>query len=198
MLANYFPLKRGCCKKKNLTRRTQNSQRNKKQKIDSLMGKKEMESKNKLLQIAGYTNYIIAALHIIGLFWADWMFEVTGIQEDMAELAAVNYWLPYIMTIIVAIFFYIFGRYALSATGVGKKLPLLKAGNYVIGFIYLLRGVGEFFYDNLNDTGSFLGTNYSIVAIIIGLLFLIGTFQVFFEEVALDERKSRTKKTKTT
>lgn len=138
-----------------------------------------MKNENTFLIIAGYTNYVIAILHIVGLFWAEWMFEVTGIQKDMAELAQLHASLPYLLTIFVAIFFYIFGRYALSAAGLGIKLPFLKKGNWAIAFIYLFRGIGGLFYDSFNGTTSFLETSYSIVALIIGLLYLVGTYQVF-------------------
>ncbi|KAA3610727.1 MAG: hypothetical protein D8M58_21025 [Calditrichaeota bacterium] len=143
------------------------------------MERSDSEKKNILLLIGGYINYMIAVLHIVGLLWADWMFRVTGIEKDMAELAEIHVSLPYLLTIVVAVFFYLFGRYALSAAGSGKKLPFLKIVNYSIAFIYLLRGIGEFFYDNLNDTSSVLETSYSMISIIVGLLYLVGTYQVF-------------------
>ena len=40
-----------------------------------------------MLKLGGYINIIIAIAHIVGLFWADKMFEVTGIGKEMTELA---------------------------------------------------------------------------------------------------------------
>ena len=42
-----------------------------------------------MLKLGGYINIIIAIAHIVGLFWADKMFEVTGIADVMA-LASQN------------------------------------------------------------------------------------------------------------
>jgi hypothetical protein len=73
-----------------------------------------------MLKLGGYINIIIAVAHIVGLFWADKMFEVTGIGKEMTELAQTNSSLPYLLTIFVAIVFFIFGLYGLSA----DKSPL--------------------------------------------------------------------------
>ena len=43
-----------------------------------------------MLKIGGYINIIIAIAHIVGLLWADKMFEVTGIGKEMTELAKTN------------------------------------------------------------------------------------------------------------
>ena len=79
-----------------------------------------------MLKLGGYINIIIAIAHIIGLFWADQMFEVTGIGKEMTELAQTHFSLPYLMTIFVAIVFFIFGLYGLSADNKFRQLPFLK------------------------------------------------------------------------
>ena len=68
-----------------------------------------------MLKIGGYINIFIAVGHIIGLFWADRMFEVAGIVKEMTKLAQTHSSLPYLLTIFVAIVFFIFGLYGLSA-----------------------------------------------------------------------------------
>ena len=40
-----------------------------------------------MLKLGGYINILIAVGHIVGLFWADKMFELTGIGKEMTELA---------------------------------------------------------------------------------------------------------------
>ena len=40
-----------------------------------------------MLKLGGYINILIALTHILGLFWADKIFEVTGIGKEMTELA---------------------------------------------------------------------------------------------------------------
>ena len=58
-----------------------------------------------MLKLGGYINIVIAIGHIVGLFWADKMFEVTGIGKEMTELAQTHSSLPYLLTIFIAIFF---------------------------------------------------------------------------------------------
>ena len=80
-----------------------------------------------MLKIGGYLNFIIAFLHIVGLFWADKMFEITGIKEGM-ELAAeqIHPLYPYFITVVVAIVFFTFGLYGLSAAGRFRKMPFVS------------------------------------------------------------------------
>lgn len=127
-----------------------------------------------MLKLGGYTNILIAIGHILGLIWADQMFEITGIGKEMATLTQKHSALPYLMTIIVAIVFFIFGLYGLSADNKFRKLPFLKPVIFLIAGIYLLRGVGELIADKIQETNSISETMYSLFALTIGLLFLIG------------------------
>ena len=127
-----------------------------------------------MLKLGGYINIIIAIGHVVGLFWADKMFEVTGIGKEMQELAQTHYSLPYLLTIFVAIIFFIFGLYGLSADNKFKKLPFLKIIIFFIAGIYLLRGLGELIADGIQGTNSTTETIYSLSALTIGLLFLSG------------------------
>lgn len=133
----------------------------------------------KLLFAGGVANFIIAGLHIIGLFFMDWMFEVTGIQAEMERLGALNPWYPTLLTLFVTVCFTLFGLYAFSAIGRFRRLPFTRIVVYAIAGIYLLRGVGEFFYDQLNDTNDLLETIYSLLAIVIGLMYFFGARQVY-------------------
>ena len=127
-----------------------------------------------MLKLGGYINIAIAIGHIVGLIWADRMFEITGIGKEMTELAQIHFSFPYLLTIFVAIVFFIFGLYGLAADNKFRKLPFLKPVIFLIAVIYLLRGIGELIADNLQETNSTTETIYSIFAITIGLLFLIG------------------------
>lgn len=129
-----------------------------------------------MLKLGGYINIIIAIAHIVGLFWADKMFEVTGIADGMA-LAAQNIhpMYPYFITVVVAVFFFVFGMYGLSADGIIRKLPFVKPVIFLIAGIYLLRGIGELIFDmEMQQTNQVLETSYSLIAVSIGLLYLIG------------------------
>ena len=127
-----------------------------------------------MLKLGGYINIFIAIGHIVGLIWADKMFEVTGIGKEMTELAQKNYSLPYLLTIFVAIVFFIFGLYGLSADNKFRKLPFLKPIIFLIAGIYLLRGLGELIADGMQGTNSTTETISSLFALTIGLLFLFG------------------------
>jgi uncharacterized membrane protein len=128
-----------------------------------------------MLKLGGYINIIIAIAHIVGLFWADKMFEVTGIGKEMTELAQTHSLLPYLLTIFVAIVFFIFGLYGLSADNKFRPIPLLKPVIFAIAGIYLLRGIGELIFDlEKQQANQFLEITYSFIAVSIGLLFLIG------------------------
>ena len=127
-----------------------------------------------MLKLGGYINVLIAIAHLVGLFWAEQMFEVTGIGNEMKELAQTNFYLPFILTIIVAILFFIFGLYGLSADNKFRKLPFLKTAIFSIAGIYLLRGFGELILDSIQGTNSTSETIYSLLALSIGFLFLFG------------------------
>jgi len=128
-----------------------------------------------MLKLGGYINILIAIAHIVGLFWADNMFEVTGIGKEMTELAKMHSSLPFLLTIFVSIVFFIFGLYGLSADNKFRRLPFLKPVIFTIAGIYLLRGIGELIFDlEEQQANQFLEITYSLIAVIIGLLFLIG------------------------
>jgi hypothetical protein len=127
-----------------------------------------------MLKIGGILNIIIAVAHIIGLFWAEQMFEKTGAGEGMKELAQIHYSIPYLLTVFVAIIFFLFGIYGVLADSKTKKLPFLKLGVFSIAFIYLFRGIGEQSYNLIKGTTTTSETIQSIVALIIGSLFLLG------------------------
>ena len=127
-----------------------------------------------MLKIGGILNIIIAVAHIIGLFWAEQMFEKTGAEEGMKELAKIHYSIPYLLTIFVAIIFFIFGIYGILADCKTRKSPFLKRAIFAVAFIYLFRGIGEQSYSLINGTTTTSETIQSIVALVIGSLFLFG------------------------
>lgn len=128
-----------------------------------------------MLKLGGYINILIAIAHIIGLFWAEQMFEVTGVGKEMNELTDIHNSLPYLLTIFVSIMFLLFGLYGLSADEKIRKLPLLKFGIFAIAGIYIFRGLGELIFNMSGQQANPLTeTVYSIVALLIGLIFLIG------------------------
>ena len=138
-----------------------------------------MEQKNIMLKLGGYINIVISIAHIVGLFWADKMFEVTGIGNEMTKLAQTHSSLPYLLTIFVSVVFFIFGLYGLSANNKFRKLPFLKPVVFIIAGTYLLRGIGELIFDlEKQQANQFMEIAYSLIAVFIGLLYLIGGLQL--------------------
>ena len=134
-----------------------------------------MEQKNKMLKLGGYINILIAISHLVGLLWAEKMFAVTGIGKEMSELAQTHFSLPYLLTIFVAVVFFIFGLYGLSTEKKFIQLPFLKPTIFAIAAIYLCRGIGELIFDlEKQQANQFLEVTYSLIAVSIGLLYLIG------------------------
>jgi len=127
-----------------------------------------------MLKLGGYINITISIGHIVGLFWAKQMFEITDIGEEMRKLSQINSSLPHLLTILVAIMFFIFGIYGLSADRKFRKLPFLKTVIFLISGIYLLRGLGELISDIIQGSNTLSETIYSIFALIVGLLYLFG------------------------
>jgi hypothetical protein len=128
-----------------------------------------------MLKIGGIINIIIAIAHLVGLLWAEQMFKVTGIGKEMTELAKIHSSFPYLLTLFVSVVFFIFGLYGLSADNKFRKLPFLKLGIFTISGIYIFRGVGELIFDmSKQNTSPFAETTYSLIALGVGLLFLIG------------------------
>lgn len=134
----------------------------------------------KLLKLGGYINILIAITHIIGLLWAQEMYDYTGVGENMRRNAELHPLLPAAMTIFVAIFFFIFGLYGLSASGAIKKLPLLKLGVFTVAAIYLFRGVvGSVVNICVESSFQWHHLSFSFCAIGIGLLYLLGGLQIW-------------------
>jgi hypothetical protein len=129
-----------------------------------------------MLTLAGYLNLLIAVLHIVGLFWADKMFEVMGVADGMAlAVQRIHPLYPYFITVVVAVFFFVFGLYGLSADNKIRKLPFVKQVVFFLAAAYLLRGIGELIFDiDWQQANPILETTYSLIAVFIGLLFLIG------------------------
>ncbi|MDY7396119.1 hypothetical protein UMM65_12785 [Aureibaculum sp. 2210JD6-5] len=133
-----------------------------------------------MLKLGGILNIIIAIAHIVGLIWAKKIFEATGVGKQMDELSKIHYSLPYLLTVFVAIVFFIFGLYGLSASNKFKKMPFLKLGIFTIAFIYLFRGIGEQIFNLVNGTTTTSETIQSVIAVIIGLLFLVGGLKKWY------------------
>lgn len=126
-----------------------------------------------MLKLGGYINILIALAHLVGLLWANKMFEITGVGKPMYELAQIHPSLPYLLTVAAAVAFTIMGLYGLSADNKLRKLPFLKPIIFIIAGIYLLRGIAGIIFAIIKQN-SLLEISYALIAILIGFLFLFG------------------------
>jgi len=123
------------------------------------------------LRIGGWANITIAAAHCVGLIWAWSMFRFVGIEEDMREIAAHGAALPYLVTLVPAAAFLVFGLYALSGAGDVRRAPLLRTGLAIIALVYVWRstwGLGA-----LHD-GDGAPIAFAVIALLIGLCYACG------------------------
>jgi len=129
---------------------------------------------HRALRFGGRANLAIAAAHVIGLIWAWSMFRAVGIEAEMRELATQGAALPYVLTLITAGAFLVFGLYALSGAGDLRRLPLLRTGLVVIAVIYLYRatwGIGA------AAAGDGAQVAFAVIALLIGLCYACGVLR---------------------
>jgi hypothetical protein len=126
------------------------------------------------LRFGGWVNLVIAAAHTIGLLWAWSMFRAVGIEGDMRELATQGAALPYVLTLVTAAAFLVFGLYALSGAGDLRRLPLLRTGLVVIAVIYLWRATWVIGAISAGDGAQ---VAFAAIALLVGLCYAAGAFR---------------------
>lgn len=125
------------------------------------------------LRIGGWANIALAAAHVLMLISAWTTFGWVGIEHEMRELAQQGAALPYVVTLITAGFFLVFGLYALSGAGALRRLPLLRPVLILIAAIYLLRatlggGITAVLAGDVKESA------FAVIALLIGLCYASG------------------------
>jgi len=125
------------------------------------------------LRIAGWSSIVIAAAHAAGLIWAWSFFTSVGIEPEMRELATQGAALPYVLTLITAAVFLVFGVYALAGAGDLRHPPLLRAGLFAVAAIYLWRAT---FYEGFGAVrdGDVTQIGFALIALVVGLCYAYG------------------------
>ena len=96
------------------------------------------------LRLAGAASLAIALLHVTIVFVGPAGYRYFGAGERLARLSERGSALPALITLGFGLVFAVWGGYALSASGLGPRLPLLRTGLAAITAIYLLRGLPVF------------------------------------------------------
>jgi hypothetical protein len=140
-----------------------------------------MTEVNKLLLAGGLLSIIASILHIgIIIGGASW-YRFFGAGEKMATMAEKGRWYPTIITLIIAGVLFSWGLYAFSGSGIiSYRLPLLKYALVAISAVYLIRGLAFIpvlmLIPDKEDT--FIVWS-SLISLVFGLCYAIGTFQVW-------------------
>lgn len=101
------------------------------------------------LRLGALLHFLIAAGHLICLFFLEDAFRAYGILDEMKHLCYGREWLLYVVTVCLAAGFTIAGFYALAAAGDIRKLPLRRLVMIAIVGLYSIRvivGIGWLLY----------------------------------------------------
>jgi len=135
--------------------------------------------KNQWLRLGGILSFAIALLHVVIIFIGAPAYRYFGAGEDMATAAESGSAFPAVVTLFLVAIFTIWGFYGLSGAGVVRRLPLLKSALILIGAVYTLRGVAVFqqLFQLAASSAEVAPREVvsSLVSLIIGLAYLIGT-----------------------
>ena len=130
------------------------------------------------LVIGAILSAVAAMLHVgCIIFGASW-YRFFGAGEEMAILAEQGSLTPTIITSAIVLILFVWSAYALSASGIIRKLPLIRTALILITSIYLVRGIGGLFFISNpgSNTPEFMFWS-SAICIIYGLFYLIGLKQ---------------------
>lgn len=78
----------------------------------------------KLVLLGVILHFVIGVGHLACLFCLEAVFNIYGINGMMGEIAAHGAGLPYLITVCIAIAFFIAGSYGLSVLGLVHRMPL--------------------------------------------------------------------------
>jgi len=93
-----------------------------------------------LLRIAGTASLAIALLYVGCAIAGGESYYWFGTGMELSKLAARGSPWPPVVALAIALAFVLFALYPWSATGIGPRVPRLRAGLVIITAIYLLRG----------------------------------------------------------
>ncbi|MDQ3685317.1 MAG: hypothetical protein M3430_06890 [Acidobacteriota bacterium] len=134
---------------------------------------------NKWLKLGGILSFVVALLHVLIIFIGAPAYRYFGAGEDMATATESGSAVPALLTFALVAVFAIWGFYGLSGAGVIRRLPLLKIALILIGAVYTLRGVAVFqqLFQIARSSAEVAPREivFSLVSLIIGLAYLIGT-----------------------
>ncbi len=137
--------------------------------------------------IAGSLNFFIAIIHVVAIFVGAPAYYFLDAPQ-LAIYTELGFIFPAWITLIVTAFFFIFGLYAFCAAGSKVRPPFQNPMLKVIGSIFLLRGLALFWFIFVQikspTESSLKEIVFSLVALIIGMLYWLGVKEKSLEQKA--------------
>lgn len=124
----------------------------------------------KLVLLGVILHFVIGVGHLACLFCLEAVFGIYGINGIMDEMAAHGAALPYLITIGIAIAFFIAGSYGLSVLGLVHRMPLQKTA--VITMLVVFFGRTIWGVTMLVDSFTWLEVSSSVVALLLGICYV--------------------------
>ncbi len=140
-----------------------------------------MIGRNPWLIMAGCGSLAAALVHLACIAGGPGWYRALGAGERMAVAAERGSSAPALITAAIAAVLLVWAAYAFSGAGLIGRLPLLRVGLVAISLVLLLRGAVLFYPPLLQRpdlTIDFLVWS-SVVVMILGLLYAIGTWQLW-------------------
>ena len=136
---------------------------------------------NKFLITGAILSFTAALLHLgCIIFGASW-YRIMGAGENMAKMAQQGLLEPTLITLFIAGILTVWGLFALSGAGVIPRFPLLRTALSAITAVYLLRGIGGFYFTLYPIGGNSPEFWFwsSLICFALGLVYLRGLKQVW-------------------
>ena len=132
----------------------------------------------RLLVYASIGHFTVALLHYVMPFLGSWAYAYFGAPE-LTKMAETGSNWPAISTFALAVIFTVFGAMGLSAAGIMRSWPYIRAVLWVVGIVYVLRGLLVTVQISYVLQGLLSARHavYSMVALAIGLCQLWGLWR---------------------
>lgn len=124
----------------------------------------------KLVLLGVILHFVIGVGHLACLFCLEAVFNIYGINGMMGEIAAHGAGLPYLITVCIAIAFFISGSYGLSVLGLVHRMPLQKIA--VITMLVVFFGRTIWGITMLVENFSWLEMSSTGVAALLGICYI--------------------------
>ena len=124
----------------------------------------------KLVLLGAILHFVIGAGHLACLFCLENVFSIYGINGVMDEIATHGDWLPYLITVCIAMAFFLAGSYGLSILGLIHKMPLQKVA--VITMLIVFFGRTIWGMTMLVDNFTWLEMSSTGVAALLGICYI--------------------------